>query len=171
MGATEELELRLVQLVERQRPRIARLFARYRIPSWDREDLLQEALVVMIGKWETIGSKEGYLLGILRFKCFGYLRQRYHLAQTAADVSVLETLPEKGSPPQERRELLVDLQSLAVALPFRQRRALFLRYRLGMSVKEAAEVHPRFARKTVEKDVFKAVARLKELVNEKGSCG
>lgn len=170
MGATEELEIRIVQLVERQRSRIARLFARYRIPSWDREDLLQEALVVMIGKWETIESKEGYLLGILRFKCFGYLRQRYHLARTAADVSVLETLPEKGLPPQERRELLVDLQSLAVALPFRQRRALFLRYRLGMSVKEVAEAQPRFARKTVEKDVFKAVERLKELANERGSC-
>lgn len=166
MGATEELEIRLVQLVENQRPRIARLFARYRIPSWDREDLLQEALVVMIGKWETIASKEGYLLGILRFKCFGYLRQRYHLAQTATDVSVLETLPDKGMLPQERRDLLLDLQALAVALPLRQRRTLFLRYRLGMSFKEAAEIQPRLARKTVEKDVFQAVARLKELVNE-----
>src|SRR5258708_13286464 len=59
----------LEQLLRRLRPRLKQVLGRYRIPAHDAEDLVQEALISTIQKWEVIQDPEAWLLVTLRNRC------------------------------------------------------------------------------------------------------
>ena len=52
----------LDQLLRRLRPRLKQVLGRYRIPAHDAEDLVQEALISTIQKWDVIQDPEAWLL-------------------------------------------------------------------------------------------------------------
>ena len=162
-----DLSASIRRLLAGERGRIAKLFARYRIAPWDAEDMLQEALIALAAKWETIENQEKYLLGILRYKCFAYLRRRYRCRLTSLDPDIFEDMPAGEETAQERRELLFDLEALSASLPPRERQVLFLRFRLGLTGAEIAAELTSWSRGTLERDVWRGIARLKSLAGKR----
>ena len=124
----------LDQLLRRLRPRLKQVLGRYRVPAHDAEDLVQEALVSTIQKWDEIQDPEAWLLVTLRNRCVVYWRKRRNNLYNSVDTAILELLSEPVAAPQERAELLWDLNEPhrrpAAALP--QAAAAALRSRLRL---------------------------------------
>jgi RNA polymerase sigma factor (sigma-70 family) len=127
------------ELIDVVRPKVRRVFAQYRIPHQDAEDLLQEALIVTFKRWADIYFKEGWLLVTLRHKCSIYWREKRNSRLQPVDPSFLESLSEPVSPEQEREEMLWDLDRLFECLEDRHHALLCLRYLFGYSTAECAE--------------------------------
>lgn len=141
-------------LLHRLRPRLKQVLGRYRIPASDAEDLVQEALVSTITKWESIEDPEAWLLVTLRNRCVVYWRKRRNSLYNAVDTAILELVSEPVAAPQERAELLWDLTTLLEELPERCRRLLRLRYGLGLDSSEVAVemgYHPSSVRKVARR--------------------
>ncbi|HTQ80209.1 MAG TPA: sigma-70 family RNA polymerase sigma factor [Thermoanaerobaculia bacterium] len=119
-------------------PRLKRLLSSYRIPVPDAEDLVQQALLALIYHWDKIRDPECWLMGTLKRHCLMYWRGRRRRLYRAVDSTILEWLSEPVSAPQERRDLLADLDSLIRRLPPRCRSLLQLRFRLGYEPPEVA---------------------------------
>ncbi len=134
-GRTEELE----SIVERIKPKARQIFARYRIPPADAEDLLQEAFVVYLHKQDSIRQTEPWLLGTLRKRCLVYWRSHRRRLYNAVDTAILESVAEAGPTPQEGSDLSSDLKSAIATLSSKCRSLLQLRYGLGCTPLEAAE--------------------------------
>jgi RNA polymerase sigma factor (sigma-70 family) len=127
------------ELLEVIRPRVRQVFAQYRIPHQDAEDLLQEALIVTFKSWDIIHYPEGWLLVTLRRKCSIYWRSKRYNRLQAVDPPFLEALSPAIPPEQEREEMLWDLDRLFECLEDRHQALLCLRYLLGFSPSECAE--------------------------------
>ena len=154
------------QLLRRLRPRLKQVLSRYRVPAHDAEDLIQEALVATIQKWNEIQDPEAWIVVTLRNRCVVYWRKRRSSLYAAVDTVILELLTEPVAAPQERAELLWDLNDLMEDLPPRCRKLLRLRYGLGYDPSEVAEqmgYHPASVRKVARRCMaaltFQMVAR------------
>lgn len=128
----------LDELLVRLRPRFRQVLARFRIPAQDAEDILQEALVAAVHKWQEIQDPEAWLMVTLRNRCLIYWRKRRDSVMSTVDQTILELMSKPQEPPQSRKELLWDLDTLLEGVPDRCRDLLRLRYRLGLSSAEAA---------------------------------
>jgi RNA polymerase sigma factor (sigma-70 family) len=83
-----------------------------------------------------------------------YWRKRRNSLYQAVDSVILELLSEPIAAPQERAELLWDLNDLLESLPQRCRKLLRLRYGLGYDCAEVAErmgYHPSSVRKVARR--------------------
>jgi len=127
------------ELLDVVRGRVRRVFAQYRIPHQDAEDLLQEALIVTFKRWDEIRYKEGWLLVTLRHKCSIYWREKRGSRMQAVDPPFLEALSPSVAPEQEREEMLWDLHTLFECLEERHSALLSLRYLSGFSTTECAK--------------------------------
>jgi RNA polymerase sigma factor (sigma-70 family) len=125
-------------LLESQRPRLVALFARYRIPPEDSEDLLQQALLALVYQQERIRTPGAWLVGTVRNCCRNYWTARRRQVYDAVDRSVLDALAVEETPNQERHDLRHDLALLMEALPPRPRKLIRLCYLLGYEPAEAA---------------------------------
>jgi RNA polymerase sigma factor (sigma-70 family) len=131
-------EASLDLLLERVEPRMRRLLSVYRIPPEDAEDLVQQTLLVLLYQWDKIRDPECWVLGTLKRHCLMYWRTQRRRLYSAVDAAILEWLSEPVAPPQERADLLCDLESLIERLPARCRSLLKLRFRLGYEPPEVA---------------------------------
>ena len=127
------------ELIPRVRPRLKSIFFRYRIPPHETEDIVQEALLAALRKWDSIENKEAWVLGTVRIQCSIYWRRQRANVLHPVDTSALEFLSEPLRPPQERDEMAWDLATLAATLSPRHRAILWLRYGLGLSNHEVAD--------------------------------
>lgn len=125
-------------LLESQRPRLLALFARYRIPPEDSEDLLQQALLALVYQQERIRSPGAWLVGTVRNCCRNYWTERRRRVYDAVDGSVLDALAVEETSGQEHHDLRHDLALLMESLPPRPRQLIRLRYLLGYEPAEAA---------------------------------
>lgn len=142
------------QLLERLRPRLKQILGRYRIPAHEAEDLVQEALVSTLQKWDQIQDLEAWLLVTVRNRCVIFWRRRRASLYNAVDSTLLEMLSEPIDAPQEKIDLRWDLVTLIDELPLRCRRLLRLRYGLGYDSAEVAETlgyHPSSVRKVARR--------------------
>lgn len=126
-----------VALLAAVRHRVERLLVRYRIPSQDGEDLVQQAVVALLYRQNEIRDPEAWFLGTLRNKCRLYWRDRHRFG---------EPIPCEGlggwsarPPEQERRELRRDLERAIADLPPRCKNVLRLKYGFGFAADEMAE--------------------------------
>src|ERR1700734_44601 len=88
------------------RPKLRRLLSGCRVASEDAEDLLQDALLALLARWDQmddVGSREAWLLGTLRNKVSRYWRHREREQRFLAAV-LTETLETAEPPPQARHE-------------------------------------------------------------------
>jgi RNA polymerase sigma factor (sigma-70 family) len=129
----------LEDLLDRMQPRLRRVLSRYRIPSQDAEDVLQETFLILVTKWGTIRNTEAWLLATLSNRCIIYWRKARGRLWDLVDETLLELLSEAEAPEQQQAELRFDLATLLARLPDRCRAVLQLRYGLGFSTSEAAE--------------------------------
>ncbi|HEV7515705.1 MAG TPA: sigma-70 family RNA polymerase sigma factor [Thermoanaerobaculia bacterium] len=153
------------ELIAASRPKVRRVFAHYRIPHQDAEDLLQEALIVTLRRWSEIRHKEGWLVVTLRYKCSIYWREKQTSRMQAVDPPFLEVLSEAVPPEQERAEMHWDLDSLFACLEERHSALLRLRYLHGYSTAECAEIlgyNVSSVRKLCGRAVAKMLRRLDE---------
>jgi len=135
-----QVESSLEGFLKKVRPRLKTLFAHYRIPLQDTEDILQQAMVVMIYHHrEGIRDPEAWLLGTVRNKCLLYWREQRRKLYDSVDAAVLDAMAEPLEPAQEGADLRRDLASALEHLPERCRSLLSLRYRQGYNPAELAE--------------------------------
>jgi RNA polymerase sigma factor (sigma-70 family) len=128
----------LEEHLERIRPQIKRLLRHYDIPLQDAEDVVQDALLVALQKWDTIRHKEAWLVGAVRFKCSNYWKKLRNDRLLAVELPVLEELSPPQAPEQEQREIGLDLDSLTRGIERRHRAALWLRFGVGLHTDEVA---------------------------------
>jgi len=119
-------------------PKLKRLLAYHRIPGEDAEDILQQSLLALLYQWERVQDPEKWLFGTVKRHCLMYWRATRRKIYSAVDATILEWLSEPVATPQERRDLLCDLENLIDRLPKRCRRVLRLRFRLGYDLPEVA---------------------------------
>ncbi len=134
-----QVESSLEGFLEQVRPRLKSLFAYYRIPPQDTEDILQQALLALIYRREGVRDPEAWLLGTVRNKCLLYWRERRRKLYDAVDAAVLEAMAAPVEPAQEGADLQRDLTNALERLPERCRSLLQLRYRQGYEPLEVAE--------------------------------
>lgn len=154
-------------LLEELEPRIRATFARFRIPAQDAEDLLQQALLVYLYKFDSVENPEKWFLGTLRNRCLAYWRERRRKLYTALDTALLENVATSGESTQEANDLRRDLRSILTQLPARCRNLLTLRYQEGCDAPEAAR---RLGYKT--SGIYKVTERcLAALTRRMVACG
>jgi len=134
-----QVESSLEGFLKQVRPRLRAVFARYRIPSQDTEDILQQALMALVYRVESVRDPEAWLLGTVRNKCLLYLREQRRLLYESVDATVLEAVAEPVGPDQEKTHLQHDLAQVLERLPERCRSLLWMRYRQGYDPPELAE--------------------------------
>jgi len=127
------------EILEDLQPRIQYVFSRFRIPPQDAEDVLQQTLLTYLYKRDSILDAERWLIGTLRNRCLLYWRDRRRRLYTAVDKALLESVAHSEDSPQERSDILRDLNSALAKIPNRCRNLLWLRYRQGYEPPEAAQ--------------------------------
>ena len=127
------------ELLERVEPRLKGLLWFYRIPTDDAADLFQDTFFSLLYSAHEVNDPEAWLLGTLKRKCLMYWRKRRRSLYAAVDETLLEWLATPMAPPQEREQLLADLESLIERLPPKCRKVLRLRFLLGYEPQEVAE--------------------------------
>lgn len=135
-GGQRREELSLEELLIAIQPRIRVLFARYRVPVEEGEDILQQALLALVIHGERVFNREAWLLGTLRKRSLLYWRRQRKALHEAVDPQLLELLAPSIQPPQEHDDLRRDLERLIGGLPLRCRRFFHLRYREGVRFQE-----------------------------------
>ena len=124
--------------LRRVRPKLLRLLRGSRIPEQDAEDLIQQTLLALVYRWDTIRNPEAWAVGAVRKNCLMYWRTRRRRIYDAVDGAVLEWLAAPERPAQERRELERDLAAVVSRLPERYRSVIRLRFGLGYDPPEVA---------------------------------
>ena len=131
-------EVSFEELLKGLEPRFRAVFARFRIPEQDAEDLMQQALLTYVRKRHTVRNPETWLVGTLRNRCLKYWRARRRRLYTAIDSAILESVAEASEPSQERSDIRRDLKGAMGRLRPRCRSILGLRYGLGCEPGETA---------------------------------
>ena len=135
----QDVDTSIEEFLKRSRPKLKTLFARYRIPPQDTEDILQQALLALIYHWKNVRDPEAWLMGTLRNKCLVYWRDRRRKLYDSVDSTVLEWMAEPEAPKQLKADLWKDLETLIARLPPRCQSMLWLRYKMGYDTPEIAE--------------------------------
>jgi RNA polymerase sigma factor (sigma-70 family) len=134
-----QVEASLESLLRDVQPRLKVLFARYRIPPQDTEDIVQQALLALIYQRQAVRDPAAWMMGTIRNKCLLYWREERRKLYDAVDAAVLEFMAEPGAPDQEETDFRRDLTCAIEQLPERCRSLLSLRYRQGYEPPELAE--------------------------------
>lgn len=130
------------------------------------EDLLQESLVRLLGRWDKVeGDPEGYL----RRTLYNLATDRWRYRARRREVLVAEPpeLEADASPGPDLRDQLVGALAL---LPRRQRAVLVLRYFADASEAETAAILD-CSVGTVKSAASRGLSRLRELTQNAGTEG
>ena len=141
MATLDHPELResLNNLLKTSRPRLERVLRNFEVPPEDAEDILQDAQLTLLYKWDKVRSPESWLIGTVKKKCIMYWRKRRGSLCEAVDTAILDLLAVPQAPDQEKTDLSTDLSRVLARLSARCRSLLRLRYGLGYGPTEVAE--------------------------------
>jgi RNA polymerase sigma factor (sigma-70 family) len=128
----------LPALLESLESEVRRVLVRFRVPSQDAEDLLQDTLLVFLTKRPSITAPGAWILAALRHRCLVYWRSRRRRLLEAIDGSLLEEMAGPGPDDHGRSDLARDLSGALSHLPDRCRSVLRLRYGLECDSREIA---------------------------------
>jgi RNA polymerase sigma factor (sigma-70 family) len=128
----------LPDVLERVGPKLRRILFRYRIPARDADDLLQETLLVLVSKQESVRNPEAWLQATLSNRCVLYWRRRRGRVSELVDRTILELLGDPALPSDEAAEIRSDLDLLISHLPERCQSLLRRRYGLISAQEEAS---------------------------------
>jgi RNA polymerase sigma factor (sigma-70 family) len=160
--APRELKGELGDLIDGARRRLRGLMRRQGIPARDAEDIVQETLLALVARWETIGRPRAWLAAVVAHKCAAYRRQGVRQRVNLVDPAELEALAGSCAVPQEAVVRRLDLARLCTALPARQRRLLRLIYVAGLTHREASIRLGGRGRETLRKDLYRALRRMRQ---------
>jgi RNA polymerase sigma factor (sigma-70 family) len=126
-------------LLKTSRPRLERVLRNFEVPPEDAEDILQDAQLTLLYKWDKIRSPESWLVGTVKKKCIMYWRKRRGSLCEAVDTAILDLISTPAPPEQEKSDLSSDLNRVLSRLSSRCQSLLKLRYGLGYGPTEVAE--------------------------------
>jgi RNA polymerase sigma factor (sigma-70 family) len=129
----------LLDLTRRTRSQVEGLFRRFGIPAQEREDLVQDALVVVLAREASVENVEAWYLAVLRNKCLHHVRSRRRRLYEAIDRGLLEMVGDKPSLDPEVRCASRQVRSAISTLQEKCRQALAFRYFAGFSGTEMAQ--------------------------------
>jgi RNA polymerase sigma factor (sigma-70 family) len=141
---------RIEEAVEALAPQISAVMARYQIPTVERHDLLQEAILAVLERplqIDSIDNLQAWLLTVIRNRCSIYQRRQtcWRRLVEPVDPSDLQELAAPIDPPHEYRLACRDLRTMWRELSDADKRLLWMCYKLDLGRKEiAAELrcHP-----------------------------
>ena len=142
MSALEDADERLSieELFEKLQPKLRRIFARFRLPPEDAEDVLQQSFLDLVYKRKQVYNPEAWVTATVRNRCITYWRKRRRQIWDAVDSALLDLLAKPEAPSQRQVTLRRDLEKLLARLPERCRSVLVLRYGLGYRSREVADL-------------------------------
>lgn len=121
----------LEALLDRARPRLGRVLARYNIPPDDAEDLLRDVFLTLIFQRDRVAEPEVWVLRTLKQQCLAYWRRRRRVLYSNLDAELRQSVLESGGDPERRRHLRQQLARVVDSLPAPCRALLRRRYGLG----------------------------------------
>jgi RNA polymerase sigma factor (sigma-70 family) len=163
MPATNEL----TDVLDKVRPRLRAMLVRERVPVEDAEDLVQEVILLLLGRWDAVRCKESWVLGALRFRIVLHFQRRNRRRKLGCMAAWELRAKGAGTLAQARCDARHDLSALAALLPVRQRQVLRFRYVAGLSTQEVGDRLGLDAA-TVRHDDWKARRGLRELFGRRG---
>lgn len=114
-------------------PEIERVLVRFRIPSEDAQELLDEVLLSLLTKRDRIRDPQRWLLRTLRNRCLLYWRVRRRRLHRVVDSGLLTMLTSPEVPEEEKEALREELRSLLPGIHAGCREILTRRYGLEES--------------------------------------
>lgn len=153
---------RAVAALREIEPQLRQVLGRHSIPNDDGQDLIQDALLILLSRLRMphrpVERPAGFLLGILRRLCIAYWRNRRFRGEESLDGR------DPGYPPQqlqvEARRLL---HQLLGEVNSRHRRLVLLRLMAGYEAAEVAAgsgVAPSSVRKSIQRACQRMRARV-----------
>ncbi len=124
--------------LEPMRPRLLGILRRFRIPTEDAEDVLQDVLVDFVQKRRFIEDPAAWLVIVTRRRCLDYSRQRRRRFVESFDAALLELVAGGVSAPQEHETLMAQLTEAIDTLRPKCRDLLRMRYIEGRTESEIA---------------------------------
>jgi RNA polymerase sigma factor (sigma-70 family) len=166
---TKALDQRGQQIAEcmrQARPRLQALFRSHRCSHEDAEDILQEALLVLVRRWDEIEEPQYFVVGVVRRQILSLLRRRRSHREVSVDEASLEQI-DGGEDPQALADSRHDLCALLSVLPARGGQIVEMRYGEGLSSREiAAELS--YAVSSVRKIAARHLHRLRRYADKIG---
>jgi RNA polymerase sigma factor (sigma-70 family) len=167
---TSEAQSSLELFLKSVRPRMKALFAHYRVPPQDTEDIVQQALLALLYQRHAVRDPEAWLMGTLRNKCLLYWRERRRKLYDAVDGAMLEVMAEPLAPEQEDADVRRDLATAIERLPERCRALLSLRYSQGYEPPELAR-RLGYSPTSISKTTTRCLAALTRQLTELTTAG
>jgi RNA polymerase sigma factor (sigma-70 family) len=159
-----EWSAEVATVLERVRPQLVKTLKRYRIPSPDSEDLVQDALLALVIRWEHVRKPGLWLIGAVRHLCRRYVRRQLQSRTVGVDREQLEWLAGAAPSGEEEHGVRRDLERLVQELRPQQRRLLRLSFGLGLDVHELAHLLGGAKPESVRRARWRAITRLRELM-------
>ncbi len=102
MATLDQPDLRdsLNHLLKSTRPRLERVLRSFEVPPEDAEDILQDAQLTLLYKWDKIRSPENWLVGTVKKKCIMYWRKRRGSLCESVDTAILDLISTPQAPRQ-----------------------------------------------------------------------
>jgi RNA polymerase sigma factor (sigma-70 family) len=151
-------------VLEHVRPQLVSVLKAYRVPLPDSEDLVQDALLALVTRWEHVREPGLWLIGAVRHLCRKYVRRQLTSKTVRVDREQLEWLAGSTPSGAEQHGARRDLERLVRELPPRQRRLLRLSFGLGLDVHELAHLLGGAKPESVRRARWRAITRLRELM-------
>ena len=147
------------ELLDNFRAQAHKLLARFRIPSQDAEDLLQDTLLLYLDCNPDVPCVESWLQGTLKNRCLVYWRERRRQLYRTMDLALLESLAEPTAPSQEHRIYLDEVISHLDELTGPCASLLKLRYQSDVKPSQLAD-RLGYGRRGIYKILERCVAAL-----------
>jgi RNA polymerase sigma factor (sigma-70 family) len=128
----------LVEVLRRSRSVLKALFRRYAVDPADAEDILQEAALVVLIRWESIEEPDAFLFGVVKRQISRLARKRRVENSVQFDDMVVQELAVDC--PQVAVDAEQDARKLLARLPERCRRIVEMRYCDELSSQEIASM-------------------------------
>jgi RNA polymerase sigma factor (sigma-70 family) len=151
-------------VLERVRPQLVKTLKRYRVPLPDSEDLVQDALLALVTRWEHVREPGLWLIGAVRHLCRRYVRRQLRSKTVRVDQEQLEWLAGTAPSSEQEHGARRDLERLVRELPPRQRRLLRLSFGLGLDAHELAHLLGGAKPESIRRARRRAITRLRELM-------
>ncbi|HXO39996.1 MAG TPA: sigma-70 family RNA polymerase sigma factor [Thermoanaerobaculia bacterium] len=151
-------------VLERARPQLVKMLNAYRVPLRDSEDLVQDALLALVTRWEHIREPDLWLIGAVRHLCRSYVRRQCRSRLVEVDREQLEWLAGAAPSGEEQHGVRRDLQRLVRELTPQQQRLLRFSFGLGLDARELARLLGGARPESVRRARWRAITRLRELM-------
>jgi len=148
-------------LIERTRAPVTRVLCRYNIPPADSEDVLHEAYLALVLRWDRIEVHEAWLIRVVQNLCARWWRQRLHESLVQLDELDPALMAEAGTSAQQQIADRRLLEQLMTTLPARHRRLLMLLFVRGWTRSEAA-ANTGYELESIGATVRRALTRLRQ---------